>query len=320
MDKKGQPVDSNVCPEGQKFVTSARRNCDEGKNLWQPLCCDKQVDASSCHWVGDGGAPHFCDNANSCKSGEVNLGQEYQGGGEDCEYEAAGTSVGPGFIIHVERAYCCNANALGITVNNLPVPLNYLFPKPGPSTDKQKWKVDIDNTMGGQEAPSTDNNPDLNSFGWHIMSGPSDEITSLNKRDGSHWEVYECDEILHEGRQEAKMVCTDDSEASNCGIIGTGRGVAETVIEMPSGCGPGKYAMAVSLEPSSSQILPSHLEKRGLNNPTVYDLTFDYDFTPLQRRGGSNVLLRIDYSDDPGYWNDVVGKQITNIRTFCSTC
>jgi chitinase len=312
IDKNGQPVQSNVCPTGRKFVTYARAGppgwCDAGKNTWLPFCCDEQVNTQSCHWVGSGGGPHFCDDAKSCKGGEINLGSEPEGGGEDCEFQSAGSSIGSGFPVLVERSLCCSANDLSFTTNTLPVPLNYLFPKPGPSSDKQKWNIELDSTMGGQEAPNPSSDENDNSFGWHIMSGPSDEITSLVKRDGSHWEVYGCDTEKHEGRQTAKMVCTDESEDSNCNVIRSGRGVAETVVEMPSRCGPGKYAMAVSLEPSESQDMPTHLRKRGLKNPVVYDFTFDYDFTPLQRRADSKVLLRIDYSDDPGYWNNIVGE------------
>lgn len=77
---------------------------------------------------------------------------------------------------------------------------------------------------------------------------------------------------------------------------------------MPEGCGPGKYAVAVGMEESRDH---SHLQgdllRRGLGHATVFDLTFDYDFAQFQKRADSNVLLRIDYSDDPGYWQSIVG-------------
>jgi chitinase len=47
------------------------------------------------------------------------------------------------------------------------------------------------------------------------------------------------------------------------------------------------------------------LVKRGLANRAVYDLTLDYDFKPLNGRA-SSVLLRIDYSDVEGYWDQVI--------------
>ncbi len=99
---------------------------------------------------------------------------------------------------------------------------------------------------GGTKA---DQNPDTNAFGFTIMSGPDSEITSFDKRDGSHWELLDC-VTDHEERQTVRAVCTDESAESNCGIIFKGRGVAETIVELPPQCGPGRYAMAVSLVPA----------------------------------------------------------------------
>lgn len=75
--------------------------------------------------------------------------------------------------------------------------------------------------------------------------------------------------------------------------------------------------MAVSLTPSDNQTVPHRLVKRDpeLANAKMYDFTFDHDFSPLRRRAkGSNVLIRIDYSDDPGYWSDVVAAAPTKVR------
>lgn len=50
------------------------------------------------------------------------------------------------------------------------------------------WAKSTPKTMGGADpTPEESTNADKNSFGWYIMSGPQDELTSLNKRDGSHW-------------------------------------------------------------------------------------------------------------------------------------
>jgi chitinase len=142
------------------------------------------------------------------------------------------------------------------------------------------------------------------------MSGPQSELSTFDKRDGSHWELYDCPTEKHEGRQTVKAVCTDTSPNSNCGDIYLGVGVAETIVELPEECGAGHYAMAVSLEPAANKTLPSDLRhrlmSRGVFSPTVYDFTFDFDFSPLQRRGNSNVLVRIDYSSVGGYWRKIV--------------
>lgn len=142
------------------------------------------------------------------------------------------------------------------------------------------------------------------------MSGPQSELSTFDKRDGSHWELYDCPTGKNEDRQTVKAVCTDTSASSNCADIYLGRGVAETIIELPEGCGAGHYAMAVSLEPAVNKTLPPSLQhrlmKRGIYSPKVYDLTFDFDFSPLQVRADSNVLVRIDYSSVGGYWSKIV--------------
>jgi chitinase len=79
-------------------------------------------------------------------------------------------------------------------------------------------------------------------------------------------------------------------------------------VDMPHDCGPGRYAVAVSTVSSTSHShLRKHLEKCGLQSAPLYDFTIDYDFSPIEKRAdASNVLLRIDYSDDPGYWSTIV--------------
>ncbi len=141
------------------------------------------------------------------------------------------------------------------------------------------------------------------------MVGPSSQLTSMRKRDGSHWELYDCGDNSHSGTRTVKAVCTDESETSNCNVIFKD-GVPRTVIEVPPECGPGRYAMAVSMSESVDHTLPGEmahrLVKRGLVKPRVYDLTFDYDFSVLQGRDDSDVDIRIDFSTDPYYWSSVV--------------
>jgi chitinase len=145
------------------------------------------------------------------------------------------------------------------------------------------------------------------------MSGPENEFTSARKRDGSHWEFFDCDNAVGEQRQTIKAVCTDTTEKSNCDIIFKG-GVEATVVEMPEDCGPGKYAVAWKMEPSTDHDHIRHrLVKRGLSEAPVYDFVFDYDFTHFEKRADSNVLLRIDYSDDPGYWQSIVADKPSGI-------
>lgn len=139
------------------------------------------------------------------------------------------------------------------------------------------------------------------------MDGPLDELSSLDKREGAHWKVVDCDQESHEGRQTAKIVCTDHSEDSSCHELWLG-GIETKVLMMTAGCRPGKYTMGVSLEAIENESPPSHIKIRGLSprsKATVHELMFDFDFSPLQKRN-INVLFRINYSDDPGYWSEIV--------------
>ncbi|KAK1971060.1 hypothetical protein LY78DRAFT_568603 [Colletotrichum sublineola] len=331
----GLPDKGKACPYGRKFVTYAKNaagyaQCpgDADVNWWVPYCCDQDVDTSSFEWSGVGGMVSGdgsdCDSAKSCPIGKIGIASQDLGGGADCTYAFIfqvldPNSIQPLYIGHFPRTLCADPNVFGRQLKTLPIPLDHIFPHPGPSTDKQKWDIKLDPTMGGADpTPEESTNADKNSFGWYIMSGPEAELTSLNKRDGSHWELFDCQAgALHGKRQTVRAVCTDTSDESNGGLIHKGRGVAETVVEMPEGCGPGRYAMAVSLTPSGNQTLRHHLVKRNplLADAYVYDFTFDYDFSPLRKRGkGSNVLLRIDYSDDPGYWNEMVVAAPTKVR------
>lgn len=157
------------------------------------------------------------------------------------------------------------------------------------------------NTEVGDGFGSED--PNENGFGFAIMSGrssqriskqnlievfhtgPSNELTSFDKRDGSHWELYDCPDEKHDGRQTVKALCTDDSIDSNCGLIFNGWGVEDTIVELPPGCSQGRYAVARSLTRTQDPKIPRKLVKRGLGNKAVYDSTFDYDFTTVQKRG-----------------------------------
>ena len=103
------------------------------------------------------------------------------------------------------------------------------------------------------------------------------------------------------------MVCTDTSPSSNCYKIHLGHGVPGTILEMPAGCGPGKYAVAKNFSLSANQEIPSHLNRRVLSGRTVYDLTFDYEFRRVPRDVGESQL-RIDFSNEEGYWDSVVDK------------
>ena len=328
----GRPKEGmSVCDQGQQFVTYRDGNC-RGRGKYQPFCCSSGVDIGklACHW----NQPDMGNcKPGRCGQSEVDLGEHGGGGGAgdtthqclslppwDCGIcEAPSTIAGP--------TLCCNKEALKVKVKTLPVPLENLFfaddLKKLPPGSEPKFAIQTDNTMGGQRKDGGDSDPNRNGFAWHIIDGPAKEFQNIDKRDGSHWEVYDCDPVHHEEVQTAKMVCTDDSAESNCHAIWLD-GVPTTVLKMPKGCGPGKYAVAVSLEQmGGDERPPPHINirnvRRGVRNPPVYKLTFDYDFSVLQRRAESNTLLRIDYSDNPGYWAEIVCKSLLTASYPIST-
>ncbi|KAH6671469.1 hypothetical protein B0J14DRAFT_565139 [Halenospora varia] len=206
-------------------------------------------------------------------------------------------------------AYYCPASSLNRGTVNLPVPLKNLVPYPGPESNVNQVDEEVDKTVGGAKSPGNSQRPNDNAFGFFILSGPKNEITTLNLWDGSHWILYNCPTEATEERHTVQAVCADTSVLSNCHAIFEDS-VEATVVEMPENCGPGRYAMAVSLHCSMNHTqLPKRLQKRSGIDPLIYDFTFDYDFTVVNKRASSNVLMRIDYSDDVGYWDKIVGKR-----------
>lgn len=69
-------------------------------------------------------------------------------------------------------------------------------------------------------------------------TGPEGSVTTMDKRDGSHWELFGCQDT--EERQTVKAICTEEESESNCDRIFLGE-VAATIVEMPEGCNYGKY-------------------------------------------------------------------------------
>ena len=113
------------------------------------------------------------------------------------------------------------------------MPLEYLFPHPPPEeTADTDFKLSVDPDFGGGDS---DKDPNESSFGFFVLASPDELQVSLDKRDGSHWEVFDCFDSVSEEAQTVRMTCTDHSETSNCDRIYLGHGVPGTILEMPSG-------------------------------------------------------------------------------------
>lgn len=204
--------------------------------------------------------------------------------------------------------FCCDP-AAGESAF-LPVDLSKLFPNPpqGDNVDTD-FELQVDNTWGDGIADTSDaNDPDDSTFGFVVITSPEELQVSIDKRDGSDWEVFGCKDAVTEEAQTIQMFCTDISETSNCYKISLGHGVPGTILEMPKGCGPSRFAVAKSMVPAKDQTLPKRLEKRNYGfKPVVYDLTFDFEWMRVPRDLG-DTQMRVDFSNEVGYWDNIVNK------------
>lgn len=159
----------------------------------------------------------------SCAGRQVSLATSYDGEGEDC-----------GWRLERQRSFCCDPPDGESPF--LPVPLEYLFPNPpendGADTD---FELKVDPTFGGSLDVPFNEDPHNAEFGFVIMTSPEELQISLDKRDGSHWEVFDCFDGVSEEEQTIRITCSDHSDNSNCDKIHLGHGVPGTILEMPKG-------------------------------------------------------------------------------------
>ncbi|KAL3423877.1 glycosyl hydrolases family 18 protein, partial [Phlyctema vagabunda] len=277
---------------------------DLDMSLQELYCCppDTLERWTNCEWKGK---PGSCFDNQCDLNTQVQMATNRYGLGQSCSPQLSRA-----------RVFCCDPPD-GEPLFP-PVPLKDLFENPpeGDDVDTQ-FDLLVDNTWGDGEADTgDDDDPNDAAFGFYVMASPDEIQTSLNKRDGSHWELFNCNNATSEEEQTVQMICTDISENSTCHHISRGDGVPGTILEMPQGqgCGPGKYSVAKSMTVSKDQSLPHHLYKRNFaHKPVVYDLTFDYRFDRVSRAFG-DTQLRVDYSNQKGYWDSVVAKPIDKKR------
>ncbi|PVH71895.1 glycoside hydrolase family 18 protein [Cadophora sp. DSE1049] len=260
-------------------------------------CCpkDEVKKWKNCAWYGK---PGNCFDGHCPDMKTVQITDSYFGGSETCG-------------IHVDRVrtFCCESDGEPLF---FPVPLGNLFEHP------PEGGVDTDFTLETDKSSANgDTDPNEAAFQFVVLVSPEELQVSLDKRDGSHWDVFDCNDAVTEGEHQVRMVCTDFTSDSNCGKIGLGHGVPGTILQMPKGCGPGKYAVAKSIVPSPgddhTNLLPRHLANLAHLKPVVYDLTFDYEFERVPRDLGS-TQMRIDFSNQDDYWDTVVAGSVNKKR------
>ncbi|KAI0965282.1 glycosyl hydrolases family 18-domain-containing protein [Xylaria arbuscula] len=237
------------CASDENQLTWGVDGCWSGR---KHFCCKKTQDWKNCAWYGK---PESCFD-NHCPTGHsVSLTRNWEGEAHSC-----------GLYLQRTRSFCCDPPPGSSPF--LPVPLDYLFPSPptGDGVDA-KFDLKLDPTYGGSAPITLTDDPSDAEFGLIVMASPETIQVSLDARDGSHWEVFDCFDAEGEETQTVRMVCTDLSESSTCDKIHLGHGASRTIVEMPKGCGPGRYAVVKEMRESQNQHLPKHLVSEVCFNP-----------------------------------------------------
>ncbi|KAM5373295.1 hypothetical protein ACJZ2D_007124 [Fusarium nematophilum] len=242
----------------------------------QILCCPEKPDFKNCKWHGEG---DDCAD-NQCLWGKIQLASSFSPDKWDsrCTRDK-------------KAAYCCDPPFGDSAL--LPVPLEDLFPEEYgiESTDTAVYSEAFQEPPEEGESP----NPTEEPFAWMVLVGAPEDVVSLRKRDGSHLDVAIC--------------MSQGDDGSNCEDLKLG-GVHGTIARLPEHCGRNEWVRVVSFEAVDHPI-PGQLSKRAPGGAKVYEIKYDYNFRNLRRDGGE-VLARIDASNHPDYWEQVVTSHRTN--------
>ncbi|KAM0283185.1 hypothetical protein ACHAO9_009835 [Fusarium lateritium] len=209
----------------------------------------------------------------------------------------------------VGKGGCDQNNCAGGVLPYTPVPLESIFPEVPPEDSSIKYDLQILGGFTGSGAETThentNNNPAFAPFGFVLIAGPKDAVSSISKRDDSHIEVVDCSGITLSGSQSVRIFCSNDNDESNSDDMLEG-GLEGTVLRMPDNCGPATYVIAQSLKVSEDQSLPGHLVKRKPDNREVLDLIFHYDFKRVKRTTYLSFTCLPYAGNVAGYWDEIV--------------
>ncbi|GFP57665.1 endochitinase [Trichoderma asperellum] len=187
------------------------------------------------------------------------------------------------------------------------VPLDYLFPSgyvPSNSTTINYGLINI-----GSAAEAGETNPSNTGFGFMLIAGDSHAVSSLAKRDGERepFVFIDCPKRssaeTEETRHTARVVCMND-DLQACFQLAE-RGVEGTLVQMPEDCFADSIARAISLEVAKDQYVPREMTTDRSPTSPVYDFTFDMNMK-LARRDTNNTMVRIDFSNVIGYWDNLI--------------
>ncbi|KAL7793735.1 glycoside hydrolase family 18 protein [Trichoderma ceciliae] len=275
-----------------------------------PVCCSADVKYDNCKWYGKA-SPFSCTNS-QCPVGKVEVYTSKMD--DEADWCWFGTT----------HSLCCNPGE-GYGSGILPVELDRLFPESDEFTgdDVPNFSEAFyqDKAVLPQPLYSGDtNDPNTSPFAWVIIVGCEDDVQSLDKRHGSHLDVFDCPDTHADdfSVQSLRAVCTEESPDNNCQDILLG-GAENTVLRLPPECSPDVYVRVVSFSRLENATAPAHLTKRLVNDPKVYEIRYDYDFSKVrekkerQQRGLSahadgcgDIYFRVDSSDQQNYWHEIV--------------
>ncbi|UKZ63160.1 uncharacterized protein TrAtP1_004390 [Trichoderma atroviride] len=273
-----------------------------------PVCCPADVKYKDCKWYGKG-RPFSCTDS-QCPPRKVEI------------YTSQTDDEGDWCFFGTTHSLCCDPGE-GFESGILPVELDHIFPESDKFTandvpsyaeafyqDKDSKPLD----------PGNPNDPNTSPFAWVIVVGCDHDVQTLDKRQGSHLDVFDCPDTHPDdfSVQSLRAVCTDESPGNNCQDILLG-GAENTVLRLPPDCGPDDYVRVVSFSRLENATAPAHLTRRLANAPKIYEIRYDYDFGKVREKkerqqrgldaradGCGDIYFRVDTSDQPNYWHEIV--------------
>lgn len=258
-----------------------------GSNSVRKLCCPRADSFKNCGWRNGDVCSNHCDDY------QITLDLDPLGAGLPGAYYCANGR---------KQVFCCDVPGRK-DQPFLPVSLDRLFPpehRPPPDTLPD---FELVNFNSGPLAAD----PNESGAAFFFLAGSDTAVSSMSKRDNPGLHFLDCPcNILNQPLQSiqtARVICFD-SDVNVCFGVRK-NGVEGTIVHMPSDCGNGTYARAVSLIPSRNQSVPVELAMHRDPTSAVYDFTFDYDMA-LVRRDAGDFSIRMDYSNVRGYWDAVV--------------
>ncbi|UKZ78670.1 hypothetical protein TrVFT333_006416 [Trichoderma virens FT-333] len=262
------------------------------------LCCPEEpvFNTNLCDWYGSSG---FCAQTN-CPVGDVLVARSSW-----ATPVKGSSSTASGCYFGGQKSFCCVSPFGSDAGGTLPVPLDHLFPEYEsiPTADEAVYQEAFDGIW------SWDVDPETSPFAWVVMVGPPESVQSLDRRDGSFLETFDCPNPDPEDYsvQTFKAVCLAESDDHDCEDLLLGDGAYGTIARLPASCGPDEWVRVVSFNEIDNTTLPHHLVKRATPYSKVYEIKYDYRIRDV---ASDEIFVRIDTSSHAHYWSQIVASDM----------